>query len=90
MVDELVARGRVFLFTKAPDIALALQVGDTTLDRYYEPGERIIDSIVMRGILQVPEGTPVQPTVDDLIHRMQQVGDHLAHFSGYMIMEYSR
>jgi len=75
---------------KAPDMSLALQVGDTTLGWYYEPGERIIDSIVVRGVLAIPEGAPVQPTVDDLIHRMQQVGDHLAHFGGYFIMEYGR
>lgn len=73
---------------KGPDIPLALQVGDTTLDWYCEPGERIIDSVVVRGVLAIPEGTAVQPAVDNLIHRMQQVGDNLMHFSGYFIMEY--
>ena len=75
---------------KAPDIALALQVGSTTLDWYYEPGDRIIDTAVVRGVLGIPEGEDVQPTVDNLIHRMQDIGDHLAHFGGYFIMENAR
>jgi hypothetical protein len=73
---------------KAPEVPLELQVGDDTLHWYSEPGDRIIDSAVVRGVCKIPEGADIQPTVDNLIHRMQSVGDHLAHFGGYFIMEY--
>jgi len=44
----------------------------------------------VRGVLEISEGADVQPTVDNLIHRMQDIGDHLAHFGGYFIMENAR
>ena len=72
---------------KAPDLLLTLSVGSSTLDWYCEPGDRILDSAVVRGVFQIPEDADVQPAVDDLIHRLQDIGDHLAHFGGYFVME---
>jgi hypothetical protein len=72
---------------KAPDIQLALSVGHDPLEWYYEPGDRIIDSAVVRGIFKIPEGADVQKEVDKLIHDIQSVGDDLASFAGYFIME---
>jgi hypothetical protein len=74
---------------KAPDVQLSLSVGSDPLDWYYQPGDRIIDSAVVRGVFEVPEGADVQEEVTRLIHDLQQVGDHLAQFAGYFIMEHA-
>jgi hypothetical protein len=86
-LDNTVRKAIASQSQKAPELSLALSVGDSTLDWYYEPGDRILDSAVVRGIFEIPEGADVQPSVDNLIHRLQDIGDHLAHFGGYFIME---
>ena len=72
---------------KAPDIQLALSVGHEPLEWYYEPGDRIVDSAVVRGIFNIPEGADVQTELDNLIHEIQSIGDDLTSFAGYFIME---
>jgi hypothetical protein len=74
---------------KAPDLQLALSVGHDPLEWYYEPGDRIVDSAVVRGVFKVPEEADVQKEVDKLIHDIQSVGDDLAQFGGYFVMEYA-
>jgi hypothetical protein len=73
---------------KAPDLNLSLSVGNDHLEWFYQPGDRIIDSAVVRGVFQIPEGADVQKEVDKLIHDLQEVGDHLAQFAGFFIMEH--
>ncbi len=72
---------------KAPDIQLSVSVGQDTLEWYYEPGDRIVDSAVVRGVFKIPEGADVQKELDAIIHDIQSVGDDLASFAGYFIME---
>lgn len=72
---------------KAPTIQLALSVGHDPLEWYYEPGDRIVDSALVRGIFKIPDGAEVQKEVDRLIHEIQSVGDDLAEFAGHFIME---
>jgi hypothetical protein len=72
---------------KVPDLQLSLSVGHDPLEWYYEPGDRIVDSAVVREIFKIPEGDDVQKEVDKLIHDIQSVGDDLAAFAGYFIME---
>jgi hypothetical protein len=73
---------------KAPDLQLSLSVGHDPLEWHYEPGDRIVDSAVVRGVFQIPEEADVQKELDTLIHDIQAVGDDLAVFAGYFIMEY--
>jgi hypothetical protein len=73
--------------TKAGDIQLSISVGHDPLEWFYEPGDRIIDSALVRGIFRIPEGADVQKEVDRLIHDIQAVGDDLAAFGGYFILE---
>jgi hypothetical protein len=73
---------------KAPDIALFLSVGYDPLDWHFEPGDRLIDSAVVRQVFEIPEGKEVQKEVDRLIHRLQGIADHLIQFAGYFIMEH--
>jgi hypothetical protein len=72
---------------KVPDMSLSLSVGSDPLEWHYEPGDRIVDSAIVRDIFGIPEGTDVQKEVDNLIHEMQGVGDYLVQFAGYFIME---
>jgi hypothetical protein len=72
---------------KAPDIQLALTVGHNPLEWYYEPGDRIVDSAVVRGVFQIPEGADVQKELDKLINDIQSVGDDFVSFAGYFVIE---
>jgi hypothetical protein len=72
---------------KVPDLALFLSVGSETLEWYYQPGDRIIDSAIVRNVFEISEEADVQKEVDRLMHDMQTVGDYLAEFAGYFIME---
>jgi len=87
-LDEPVRNAIASQAVKAPDLQLSLSVGNDHLEWFYQPGDRIIDSAVVRGIFKIPEGADVQKEVDRLIHDLQEVGDHLAQFAGFFIMEH--
>lgn len=66
---------------------LSLSVGSDNLQWYYEPGDRIIDSFIIRDVFGIPEDADAVKEVDRLIHEMQDVAEHIATFAGYFIME---
>ena len=72
---------------RVPDVRLTLSVGSDNLQWYYEPGDRIIDSHVIRGIFGIPEDQNAVKEVDRIIHEMQGVAEKIACFAGYFIME---
>jgi hypothetical protein len=72
---------------RVPDVRLSLSVGSDTLQWYYEPGDRIIDSFLIRDVFGIPEDQSAVKEVDRLIHEMQVVAEHIASFAGYFIME---
>jgi hypothetical protein len=86
-LDETVRAAIASQSEKAPELPLSLSVGHDPLEWYYQPGDRIVDSAIVRDIFKISEGADVQKEVDGLIHDMQAVGDNLAEFSGYFVME---
>ena len=72
---------------RVPDVNLSLSVGSDNLQWYYEPGDRIIDSFIIRDVFGIPEDADAVKEVDRLIHEMQDVAEHIATFAGYFIME---
>jgi hypothetical protein len=73
--------------TRVPDVRLTLSVGSDNLQWYYEPGDRIIDSHVVRGVFGTPEDQSAVKEVDRIIHEMHGVTEKIASFAGYFIME---
>jgi hypothetical protein len=71
----------------APAVRLSISLGDATLDWYFEPGDRIVDSAVVRGVFGLPYNQDAPKEVDRLIHKLQDTADHLVQFGGYFIME---
>jgi len=61
--------------------------GSDNLQWYYEPGDRIIDSFIIRDVFCIPEDADAVKEVDRLIHEMQDVAEHIAAFAGYFTME---
>jgi hypothetical protein len=74
---------------KAPDVRLSLSVGSEPLQWYYEPGDRIIDTFIIRDVFGVPEDQSAVKEVDRLIHEMQDMAEHIGAFAGYFIMEHA-
>jgi hypothetical protein len=72
---------------RVPAVNLSLSVGSDNLQWYYEPGDRIIDSFIIRDVFGIPEDADAVKEVDRLIHEMQDVAEHIATFAGYFIME---
>jgi hypothetical protein len=72
---------------RVPNVSLSLSVGYDNLQWYYEPGDRIVDSFIIRDVFGIPEDADAVKEVDRLIHEMQDVAEHIADFAGYFIME---
>src|SRR5262249_31950707 len=86
-LDQTVRKALASQKAKAPTVLLSLSVGDGTLDWYFEPADRLVDSTIVRDVFAIPEGADVQKEVDKLIHGLQDIADAFVLFAGYFIME---
>lgn len=75
------------LAERVPDVNLSLSVGSETLQWCYEPGDRIVDSFIVREVFGLPEDSDAVAEVDKLIHQMQDVSERVTLFAGYFTME---
>jgi hypothetical protein len=75
---------------KNPSMPLSLSVGHTPLDWYCEPGDKLVDSAVVRQIFEVPEGADVRTEVDRIVVRIYELATDLSEFAGYFIRHYAR
>jgi hypothetical protein len=73
-----------------PSMPLSLSVGHTPLDWYCEPGDKLVDSAVVRQIFEVPEGADVRTEVDRIVVRIYELATDLSEFAGYFIRHYAR
>ncbi len=73
---------------KFPDFAMPLSIGSRTLDWYFEPGDRIADSIIVRDAIGLPGGGDIGAEVDKVAARLQEIGEDLALFAGYFVNRY--
>jgi hypothetical protein len=72
-----------------PGYPLAMQMGRETIDWFFEPGDRIIDRIVVRDIFGVAPDADVRIEVDKIIGRLQEIGEAFADFAGYFVRHHT-
>ncbi len=88
--DEIVRQAIESQSKKNPTTPLSLSVGHTPLDWYCEPGDKLVDSAVVRHIFEVPEGADIRVEVDRIIVRIYEIATELSEFAGYFIRHYAR
>src|SRR5229473_7612655 len=83
--DAIVRRAIESQSNKNPNMPLSLSVGHTPLDWHCEPGDKLVDSAVVRQIFEVPEGADVREEVDRIVVRIYELATDLSEFAGYFI-----
>jgi hypothetical protein len=73
---------------KFPECNMSMSIGSTTMDWYFEPADRIADSIIVRDAIALAPGADIGPEVDKFASRLQGLAEDLANFSGYFIPRY--
>jgi hypothetical protein len=73
---------------KFPDHPLSLSIGNRTLDWYFEPADRMVDSIIIRDAIGLQAYPVASAEVDKVASRLQTIAEDLANFSGYFIPRY--
>jgi hypothetical protein len=73
---------------KFPDHQLSLSIGSKTLDWYFEPGDRMVDSIIIRDAIGLKTDPIVSTEIDAVASDLQTISEDLANFSGYFIPRY--
>ena len=73
---------------KFPDHPMSLSIGSQTLDWHFEPGDQMVDSIIIRDAIGLQAYPVVSAEVDKVASRLQTIAEDLANFSGYFIPRY--
>lgn len=73
---------------KFPDYQLSLSIGSRTLDWYFEPGDRMVDSIIIRDAVGLTADPIVSTEIDKVASDLQSISEDLANFSGYFVPRY--
>jgi hypothetical protein len=73
---------------KFPDAALSMSIGSHTLDWHFEPGDQIVDSIIVRHAIGIQSYPVVSAEIDDVASRLQTIAEDLMNFSGYFVPRY--
>jgi len=74
---------------KFPDHQLSLSIGSKTLDWYFEPGDRVVDSIIIRDAIGMETDPIVSAEVDRVASDLQTISEDLVNFSGYFVRRFS-
>jgi len=67
---------------------VTLAIGRETLDWYFEPADRVVDSIIVPDAIGLKTYPVVSADVDKVASRLQKIAEALANFSGYFIPRY--
>ena len=73
---------------KFPDYSMSLSIGSRTLDWYFEPGDRVVDSIIARDAIGLAPNVDIGVEVDKVASRLQEIAEDLAAFAGYFVNRY--
>jgi hypothetical protein len=73
---------------KFPDFAMPMSIGSRTIDWHFDPGDRVVDGIIVRDAIGVPEDKDVRTEVDKVAVRLQAIAEDLATFAGYFVHRY--
>jgi len=64
---------------------MSISIGNKTLYWYFEPADRVADSIIVRDAIGLKAYPVVSAEVDAVAVRLQKIGEDLSNFSGYFI-----
>ncbi|HEY9013160.1 MAG TPA: hypothetical protein VIN06_19325 [Devosia sp.] len=67
----------------SPTASYSHSLGTRPIDWHFELADRVIDSIMVRDVLKVPEGISAQPATDEALARLWEVQVKFADFAGY-------
>jgi hypothetical protein len=70
---------------KYPNDVSTCSLGNETLDWYFELGDKIVDKLLVREIMKVPDEADLRKTVDDQLVRFLAMASAFADFAGYFI-----
>ncbi len=75
---------------KYPNDVSTCSLGNETLDWYFELGDKIVDKLLVREIMKVPEEADIRKTVDDQLVRFHAMAKAFSDFAGYFIFSYAK
>jgi len=70
---------------KFSDYPMSVSIGNKTLYWYFEPADRVADSIIVRDAIGLKTYPVVSAEVDAVAVQLQKIGEDLSNFSGYFI-----
>jgi hypothetical protein len=70
---------------KFADYNMPMSVGSRALDWHFEPGDRVVDSIIVRDAIGITTDLVVGVEVDKVASRLQEIVEDLATFSGHFV-----
>ena len=83
--SEAIAQAVQRQVDKFPDYPMSVSIGNKTLYWYFEPGDRVADSIIVRDAIGLETYPVVSAEVDAVAAKLQKIGEDLSNFSGYFI-----
>jgi hypothetical protein len=78
------------LETEHPGVRMSMSWGEDVIDWHYEPGDRVIDRIVVRDIFDIPKDADIHEEIDKIVARLQVVSEHFAVFAVHFIQKITR
>lgn len=84
--DPLWVRGAIERIDgKDPDLLCTISVGQELLDWHFEAGGLVEDSLVVRQIFEIADGTDVRVETDKILDNLHKIAATFVDFAGYFI-----
>ena len=74
---------------KHPDDTSLFCLGTETLDWYFGLADKVVDTIMLRDVLHIPQGADVHKEVDAILERLWELAMTFADFAGYFTRRYA-
>lgn len=87
---KLATRRLKSLVDKYPDHRFAYSMGTETLDWYFELGDLIADSVLIRDVFEIDEEQDIAAAALEVLMRLHVIGDAFTKFAPYFIRECCR
>lgn len=73
-----------------PDLQSSITMGEEALDWYFEPGDLVEDSIVVRQIFKIQREADVRTETDKILTELQRVAETFGDFAGYFVKHHCK
>lgn len=91
--EGIVSKALTAAAREHPNANLTMQLGKKAIDWHFEPGDRIIDRIVVREIFKIPPEVKTEEAVNKevtkVVDRMHTMAEKVADFAGYFIWHHA-